>query len=247
MITHFRQHGLQRAGPPLIERGNGADGRFSVGRDGVLAILTPADRKVEFICFADKTLCYVRSALGYPALYPLEPVRIARPVRAVLMDLDGTSVRSEEFWIRMIERTAARLVGNPRFQLDESDLPHVSGHSVSEHLQHCIARYRPQTSVEEARAIYFDLVRAELEAIQQGRGWPTAFQPAPGLKPLLQTLKERGVRIGLVTSGLYEKAWPEILSAFRVMGLGDPRDFYDAIFKFDRSYSHLTRYFIFPL
>jgi len=37
------------------------------------------------------------------------------------------------------------------------------------------------------------------------------------------------VRIGLVTSGLYEKAWPEILSAFKTMELGDPRDFYDVI------------------
>jgi beta-phosphoglucomutase len=229
MITHFHQHGLQGAGPPLVERQTGADGRFQVGRDGVLAILTPADRKVEFICFADKTLCYVRSVMGYPALYPLEPVRIERPVRAVLMDLDGTSVQSEEFWIWMIERTTARLLGNPRFQLEESDRPHVSGHSVSEHLQHCIAKYAPQATVEEARAIYFEIVHHELDAIQQGQGHPAGFRPAPGLKALLQILKEQGTRIGLVTSGLYEKAWPEISSAFRVMGLGDPRDFYDAI------------------
>jgi hypothetical protein len=33
----------------------------------------------------------------------------------------------------------------------------------------------------------------------------------------------------LVTSGLYEKAWPEILSAFQAMDLGDPCEFYDAI------------------
>jgi beta-phosphoglucomutase len=32
-----------------------------------------------------------------------------------------------------------------------------------------------------------------------------------------------------VTSGLHEKAWPEILSAFRTLGLGDPLEFYDAI------------------
>jgi len=38
-----------------------------------------------------------------------------------------------------------------------------------------------------------------------------------------------GVKIGLVTSGLYEKAWPEIVAGFRALELGDPRDFYDAI------------------
>jgi beta-phosphoglucomutase len=229
MTTHFHRHGLQGAGPPLVEWQTGADGRFRVGCDGVMAILTPADRKVEFICFADKTLCYIRSAMGYPALYPLESVRIERPVRAVLMDLDGTSVRSEDFWIWMIERTTAHLLRDSHFRLEEADLPHVSGHSVSEHLQHCIAKYVPQAAVEEARTVYFEIVRTELDVIQQGQGRPTAFQPAPGLKALLQTLKQHGVSIGLVTSGLYEKAWPEILCAFRVMGLGDPRDFYDAI------------------
>jgi beta-phosphoglucomutase-like phosphatase (HAD superfamily) len=42
-------------------------------------------------------------------------------------------------------------------------------------------------------------------------------------------LKARKIKIGLVTSGLYEKAWPEILSAFRQLDLGDPKEFYDAI------------------
>ena len=37
------------------------------------------------------------------------------------------------------------------------------------------------------------------------------------------------MKIGLVTSGLYEKAYPEILSAFQTMGMGDPKEFYDSI------------------
>jgi beta-phosphoglucomutase len=49
------------------------------------------------------------------------------------------------------------------------------------------------------------------------------------LKDSLLALKSHGIRIGLVTSGLLEKAWPEIVSAFRQLGLGDPREFYDAI------------------
>ena len=32
-----------------------------------------------------------------------------------------------------------------------------------------------------------------------------------------------------MTSGLHEKAWPEIVSVFRALKMGDPRDFYDAI------------------
>ncbi len=68
-----------------------------------------------------------------------------------------------------------------------------------------------------------------MSEIMAGRGRPNAFEPAPGLDEFLRKLKENGVKIGLVTSGLYEKAWPEVLSAFRTLKMGDPLEFYDAI------------------
>ncbi len=145
------------------------------------------------------------------------------------MDLDGTSVHSEGFWVWIIERTTAELIGDPGFALEEADLPHVSGHSVSEHLQYCIRKYAPGCTVEAARAIYFEFTRREMGAILEGRGRADAFTPAPGLKEFLLALKARKIKIALVTSGLYEKAYPEIVAAFRVMGLGDPAAFYDAI------------------
>ena len=213
----------------FLDLAAGGDGHWRVGRDGVRRILTPLDRKVEFIVFDDKTLAYVKSAMGYPAIYPLGEARFEPPAEAVLMDLDGTSVRSEPFWVWVIEQTIARLLGNPRFALEPADEPHVSGHSVSEHLQYCIAKYCPGKTVEEARQHYFDITRHELGDILAGRGRPNAFVPRDGLKEFLLGLQGAGVRIGLVTSGLYEKAWPEILSAFQTLGLGDPLDFFDAI------------------
>lgn len=213
----------------LVPLTDSSDGRFHTNRDGVVSITATGDRKVEFIAFADHSLACVRSAMGYPAWYPVHPVRIDRPVKAVLMDLDGTSVRSEEFWVWIIELTTASLLGDASFKLDPADLPYVSGHSVSEHLQYCIRKYCPGRTVEEARSYYFEHTDREMRAILDGRGRPNAFTPTPGLKTFLLALKERGIRIGLVTSGLYEKAWPEIVSAFRTLDLGDPRDFYDAI------------------
>ncbi|HOZ46269.1 MAG TPA: HAD family phosphatase [Candidatus Hydrogenedentes bacterium] len=200
-----------------------------VGRDGVVSITATGDGKVEFIAYENRTLAYVKSALGYPAYYPVHPVAIENPVKAVLMDLDGTSVRSEDFWIWIIQRTTASLLDNPRFRLRKEDMPYVSGHSVSEHLQYCINKYCPGRTVEEARAQYFEHTNRELDAIMKGKGRANAFTPSPGLKPFLLALKERGIKIGLVTSGLYEKAWPEILSAFRTLDMGDPKDIYDAI------------------
>lgn len=213
----------------FVSLGESSDGVFSAGRDGVVSIWATGDGKVEFIAFQRHTLAFVQSAMGYPAYYPVHPVRLDRPVRAVLMDLDGTSVRSEEFWIWIIEQSTASLLGNPRFELEEADLPYVSGHSVSEHLQYCIRKYCPEKTIEEARRYYFEHTRRELRAILEGGGRANAFSPSPGLKDFLLALKGQGIKIGLVTSGLYEKAWPEILAAFRTLDMGDPKDFYDAI------------------
>ena len=213
----------------LIELDSGGGGLWRKNCDGVNAIYTPLDKKIELAVFDDKTLVYVKSAMGYPAIYPLQPATFEGPPEAVLMDLDGTSVHSEEFWIWIIEQTTARLLGNPKFTLVEEDIPHVSGHSVSEHLQYCINKYAPEKKVEQARDIYFQITGFELDEIMAGRGRVDAFRPAPGLKEFLLTLKDKKIKIGLVTSGLYEKAWPEIISAFRSLKMGDPLEFYDAI------------------
>jgi len=213
----------------LLERERTSDGRFRVGRAGVRAIATTGDGKVEFVAFDDHTLALVTSALGYPAYYPVHDVSLRRPVRGVLMDLDGTSVHSEHFWIWIIQLTTASLLDNPRFELEDDDMPYVAGHSVSEHLEHCLRKYCPDRTVEEARTFYFDHARREMREILEGRGRADAFEPAPGLKPFLLGLKARRIRIGLVTSGLHEKAYPEIVAAFRALDLGDPAAFYDAI------------------
>jgi beta-phosphoglucomutase len=167
--------------------------------------------------------------MGYPAYYPVPDVRIEKPIKAVLMDLDGTTVRSEEFWIWIIELTTASLLDNPHFELEESDLPFVSGHSVSEHLKHCINKYCPDKTVEQARSFYFEHTRRQMQAILEGKGKQGAFTPTEGIKEFLLELKAMKIKLGLVTSGLYEKAYPEILSAFQTLGLGKPDDFYDCI------------------
>lgn len=206
-----------------------SDGRFRTGRDGVESVGATGDGKVEFIGFADHTLALVKSALGYPAYYPVASVAEEQPLKAVLMDLDGTTVHSEEFWIWIIQLSTASLLGDAKFELEEADLPYVSGHSVSEHLQYCVEKYCPGRTVEEARGHYFEHTHREMRLILEGKGKEGAFRPSPGIKEFLLELKALGLKIGLVTSGLYEKAYPEILDAFRSLGMGDPAEFYDAI------------------
>jgi len=206
-----------------------SDGVFKAGIDGVVSITATGDEKVEFIAFKGHTLAYIKSVMGYSAYYPVHPVKVEKPIKAVLMDLDGTSVRSEDFWIWIIQLATAGLLGDPKFELEQADLPYVSGHSVSEHLQYCINKYCPNKTVEDARRHYFEHTRREMREIMEGRGKADAFMPSPGLKEFLLELKNMDIKIGLVTSGLYEKAWPEILAAFRTLDMGDPKEFYDAI------------------
>jgi beta-phosphoglucomutase len=216
-------------GAALIDLYQTSDGLYQLGQQNVSAIQTSRDGKVEFVSINGKTIAHVKSAMGYPAYYPVHSVEIKRPIKAVLMDLDGTSVKSEAFWMWIIEKTMASLLKEPTFELEEVDTPFVSGHSVSEHLKYCIDKYCPGQSVEDARALYFEHTRLEMNDILNGGGKENAFTPTEGLKPFLLELKAMGIKIGLVTSGLYEKAWPEIVSAFRTLDMGDPEDFYDSV------------------
>jgi beta-phosphoglucomutase-like phosphatase (HAD superfamily) len=225
-VTAF---GIARAADGCVEKHECSDGVHQKGQDGVQHILATGDGKIELVVCKDHTMAWVNSDMGSHAWYPLKPVTLQYPVKAVLMDLDGTTVHSEEFWIWIIQKTISSVLQDESFELAQEDIPFVSGHSVSEHLQYCLKKYAPTASLQEARTFYTEHTQLEMDAILEGRGKPGAFTPAPGIKAFLLALKEMSIKIGLVTSGLYRKAWPEILSAFETLSLGDPAKFYDCI------------------
>lgn len=166
---------------------------------------------------------------GVEATYPFDKPTSKLPVKAVLMDLDGTTVKSEEFWVYLIQKTIQLLTNDNTFRLAQEDLPFVSGFSTAEHLSYCLNKYNLPYSLAQADALYHKTAAFELGEILEGRGNADAFQPREGLKEFLLTLKANGVKIGLATSGLDYKAIPEIVSTFRLLDMGDPKDFYDAI------------------
>jgi beta-phosphoglucomutase len=208
-----------------------------VGEGGVAKICKTRDGKAVFLLHNDgNAIVYfpTRVNTAVRAFYNFVPAAMPKKVKAVLMDLDGTSVHSEHFWIWVIERVTARLLNDDNFRFTAEDLPHVSGYSVSEHLQYCINKYCHSiegVTLSKAREIYFDIVHREIGKIISSAedAKIDAFVPSPYLKEFLLNLKDNGVKIGLVSSGLYEKAWPEIVAAFKKLGLGDPAEFYDAI------------------
>ena len=74
-----------------------SDGHHRTGNEGVTAVYRTGDGKVEFIRYEDRVMAYVASGMGYPAYYPASPVQIEKSFKAMLMDLDGTTVHSEHF------------------------------------------------------------------------------------------------------------------------------------------------------
>ena len=186
--------------------------------------------KVKGITFAEKDgeLQCTIDQCGVKAIYPLPKANYSGKAKYVLMDLDGTTVKSEEYWIWLIEKTVKKLLGDESFTFAEEDIPYVSGFSTIEHLDYCIKKYGIQKDVLEANRLYHQTAEYELGEILAGRGNAEAFHPREGLKEFLYELKKRGIKVGLATSGLDYKAIPEIVSAFRNLAMGEPLDFYDA-------------------
>ncbi len=169
------------------------------------------------------------SNYGVAADYRIAPAPFQAPAQAILMDLDGTTLTSEEFWVFIIQATMQKLMGDSKFSLEEADIPFVSGFTTIDHLNYCINKYAPNKKIEDASALYHQTAEFELNEIMEGRGHVDAFRPMDGLKEFLTEVKARNIKIGLATSGLDYKAIPEIVAAFRALDMGDPREFYDAI------------------
>jgi len=209
-------------------------GKKIAGKDGCKKIYKTLDARSVIIVFDNgEKIIYFPTKVSIPTYYPLIEVKLPDKISAVLMDLDGTSVKSEHFWIWAIQQVIATLLKNYDFKFAEEDIPHVSGYSISEHLKYGINKYCKgikEVTLENARNIYFEIVHRELQNVLDGKPVrELSFEPAPFLKEFLLTLKEENVKIGLVSSGLYEKSAPEIKAAFNKLGLGEPTEFYDAI------------------
>ncbi len=166
---------------------------------------------------------------GVTAHYEIKDIEYKSPCEAILMDLDGTTLTSEEFWVFIIAETMKELIGDASFKLEEADIPFVSGFTTADHLTYCISKYAEGADLNHAIEIYHKTTEYELGRIMNGEGHVEAFTPAEGLKEFLLGVKKKGIKIGLVTSGLDYKAIPEIVAVFKTLDMGDPLEFYDAI------------------
>ena len=206
-----------------------SDGMFAVG-ENAKEIFYSKDGKIEFVIFSgEKCLAGVVSVASNTAYYPLNDVSLGACISSVVMDLDGTTASSENFWIEIIRLVVTKMMGNENFIFEKCDIPFISGHSVSEHLSYCIRKYVPSYTLDNAMAIYRDITEKKLKSLMDEDGEHIGFEPMRGIKEFLSFARGCNVKTGLVTSGSLDKAHPEIMSILRRLGYKDPSDCYSTI------------------
>lgn len=163
---------------------------------------------------------------GVTALYELRPAPLDSRIHAVLLDLDGTSLDSEKFWVGMIEETVRSLTVDS-FRLAPADIANVTGYTTREHLQYCIDKYHISATVAQADELYHRLTEQGLTQVLKGER-ADAFIMRKGLRDFLTAVRHAGFKTGLVTSGLLYKARPELAALSRQLG-GELSDWFDAV------------------
>lgn len=211
------------------------DGLFEAGQN-VEKIFISNDKKEEYIFFSNgRILVSVISNICPAAYYEFLPSKIKTPVKAILMDLDGTSVISEEFWIELIRLTVSTALENKNFIFHEEDMPFISGNSVSEHLLYCKNKFKLKDDLSNLISIYYSYFEGFLN-MKNDNYIMKYFHPRDNLKSFLLSLKKNNIKIGLVTSGTIEKAMFEIEAAFKIMDIEEsPDSFYDCIITAGKS------------
>lgn len=184
-------------------------------------------------CRGDEYEVTISNHAGIFPTFSLQKSIIRKPIKGVMLDLDGTCVSSEKFWIKIILETTNFLLakyGHAKINgFSHEELPFISGRTVPEHLMYCIDNYCPQASLDEMQEVYTELAEDYMIHFNNGNLDSESFVPVDGLKEFLLFLKEHDIKIAIVTSGLYYKAWPELKEAMKTLGLGDPTQFFDAI------------------
>ncbi|MCC2280338.1 HAD-IA family hydrolase [Streptomyces sp. ET3-23] len=109
----------------------------------------------------------------------------ARPLQAVLFDMDGTLVDTEELWWQAVRHVASAR----EYELTDADLPDVLGRPV----EHTAAHLQRVTGAS-AGALCAELHREFAARVE------SEVVPRPGALELLDELHRQGIRTALVTA-----------------------------------------------
>lgn len=212
----------------FININKSSDNLFSKEDKEIDSIFVTNDKKIEFVRFKNNTLLMgIKSSFRSNSYYNIHDLRLKK-VKNILMDMDGTTMLSEKFWVEMLRISVVKVTKDDNFKFSDSDFPYISGHSVTEHLSYCIDKYKLKCKLFELKKIYDDIVDYNLDNLELSSN-AHFFEPREGLKNFLLKIKEKGIKIALVSSGSTKKVTATLNCVFKNMNMGNPLDYYDCI------------------
>jgi beta-phosphoglucomutase-like phosphatase (HAD superfamily) len=152
-----------------------------------------------------------------------------------MMDMDGSSTDTEKLVLEAMRQMMAEVLGKSDFQFAREDFPHIIGDSTTNHVKYLVQTYNlDPAGLDHYINTYYQRYHQALHDIRDGKIGNILIEPMPGLKQFLTTLRQRGIKIGLVTSSLKEEADIVMPEVFRGMGLDrDYESFYDGVIAAD--------------
>lgn len=161
------------------------------------------------------------------------PADLSR-LKAVMMDMDGSSTDTESVVLESIREMMAYATGNPDFRFKTEDYPNIIGDSTTNHVRYLVGEYGLDgNGLDELISVYYDSYHKLLYEVRDGHreaGLEELIKPMPYLREFLLGLKGRGLKVGLVTSSLYEEMEIVMRHVFETLGMGvDFTDFYDGV------------------
>ena len=156
-------------------------------------------------------------------------------LEAVMMDMDGSSTDTEKLVLEAMRQMMREVLGKSDFQFAREDFPHIIGDSTTNHVKYLVQTYNlDPVQLDHYINTYYQRYHQALHDIRDGKIGNILIEPMPGLKQFLTTLRQRGVKIGLVTSSLKEEADIVMPEVFKGMGLNpDYESFYDGVIAAD--------------
>lgn len=168
--------------------------------------------------------------------YTVRPPSLDRSrIQAVMMDMDGSSTDTEKLVLEAMRQMMGEALGNPSFAFAREDFPHIIGDSTTNHVTWLIGKYDLDPDRRDACiASYYARYHQTLRDIRDGRIADRLIEPMPFLGEFLTGLRERGIRVGLVTSSLKLEVDIVMPEVFKGIGFDpDYESWYDGVIAAD--------------
>ena len=154
---------------------------------------------------------------------------------AIMMDMDGSSTDTEKLCLEALRLMVAEARSEPELRFAREDFPRVIGDSTTNHVRYLIRKYGLEPEhLDRYITNYYEHYHRVLYDIRDGKIAEKLIVPMPHLREFLTWARERGIKLGLVTSSLQEECDIVMAQVFKEMEVPMAfQEFYDGVISAD--------------